>query len=115
MNEQNFETFSDADFFERFKYVELDGAPINLVGSTMRMMVRANAASATVFMELSTVNERILIDYFNTGIFTITIPLAELSNLSPGIYIHSLVMTRSDNFHELIWIGTLTHSVGPTR
>jgi hypothetical protein len=79
------------------------------------MMVRANAASATVFMEMSTVNERIVIDFLTTGVFSIRIPFSELSVLSAGVYVHSLIRTRPDSFKEQVWHGSLIHSIGPTR
>lgn len=108
-------TFSDCDFYRQFSYVTVAAAPIDLAGSTMRMMVRANANSATAFIDLSTVNERIMIDYLNPGSFTLHIPLSELAVLAAGVYVHSLIRTRPDNFKEQVWRGTLTHEIGPTR
>jgi hypothetical protein len=111
------ETFSDSDFYRLYKYVS-DATlltPVDLSGSSLRMMVRANAASATVFMEMSTLNERIIIDFLSPGVFSLRIPLSELSVLSAGVYVHSLIRTRPDSFKEQVWQGSLTHSIGPTR
>jgi hypothetical protein len=112
----NFQTYSDHDYSRTFILVKSDGvSPIALAGSSMQMMIRKTAESPTVLIELATANNRITMDFLTIGKFTIFIPVAELKDLTPGIYVHSLIRTDSDLIKHPVWRGTMTHSVGPTR
>jgi hypothetical protein len=115
----NINTYSDADFVGAFAYQQVGGAPIDLTGMALRMMVRRHAADATALIELSTANGLIEITDAPNGKFQITIPLSALSTLQAGDYEHSLIQTYSASTAPLtrddIWRGALTHAIGPTR
>ena len=111
----NITTFSDADFIRTFSYQTISGATIDLAGSSLDMMVRARADDATVYIDLSTANGGITIDYLTPGAFTVRIPFDKLNKLSAGEYVHSMIRQRADKIKETVWRGTLTHAIGPTR
>lgn len=109
-------TYTDDDFVESFQYQTSLGVPINLGTNTLRMHARLDAADSTVYIECSTANGNIVITNAAIGLFTLTIPLAILQNLDPGVYTHSLIMTDpSTKIRSDIWRGTITHAAGPTR
>jgi hypothetical protein len=111
----NIATFSDCDFIRTFVYKTIDGVSIDLAGSSFEMMVRARADDATVYIDLSTGNGLISIDFLTLGTFTVHIPQPDLEKLSAGEYVHSLIRKRPDKILEQVWRGTLTHAIGPTR
>lgn len=108
-------TFSDCDFIRTFRYQTIDGATIDLAGSSLDMMVRSRADDATVYIELSTGNGGVTIDYLTPGTFTVYIPIDKLGKLSAGSYVHSLIRKRPDQIKETVWRGALVHAIGPTR
>lgn len=89
---------------------------LDLTGSTLYLDVRANAADAyaPISIDSGTVGGIAITDAVN-GKFTVTLPIAALSKMNPGLYVHSLIRLRPDGLRELVWSGTLTHSTGPTR
>jgi hypothetical protein len=111
----NIITRSDSDFVRSFLYKTTEGTPIDLTGSKLEMMCRIKAHLPTVYLDLSTDNEKIELKPDISGEFKITIPVAELEILYAGEYVHSLIRLRPDLMREEIWHGTLTHTIGPTR
>lgn len=114
----NIETFSDCDFMQTFSFVTNSDTPepISLEGASLQMMVRKRASAAGVLAEMSTANGRITVDFEVVGQFTVRIPFSELSVLSEGDYVHSLIATWTvTGILEAIWRGVMIHSVGPTR
>lgn len=111
----NIITRSDSDFVRSFLYKTLDGAAIDLTGSKLEMMCRIKANLPTVYLDLSTDNQKIELKPDASGEFKITIRQAELEILYAGEYDHSLIRLRPDGMREEIWHGTLTHAIGPTR
>lgn len=122
----NMNTQSDADYVKAFMvHVSNDvGADYyyNFAGVTMNMMVRRLPTDAEVFVELSTnPGDGIMLsasnsatpDYLDT--INITIVRAQLALMPAGTYVHSLIMTRVDGYHDDIWRGNITHAIGPTR
>lgn len=105
----NIETFTECDFIQTFLYETNDledPVPIELAGYSLRMMVRENGASATALIDCSTANGRIIIDYDNIGQFILRIPFPELTVLTPGIYVHSLVAQYQDmSFNDTPGVG----------
>ncbi|MGY3130126.1 hypothetical protein ACVWZM_000808 [Bradyrhizobium sp. USDA 4501] len=111
----NIITRSDSDFVRSFLYKTIEGAAIDLTGSKLHMMVRTKAERPTVYLDLSTDNEKIEIAPGITGEFKVTIRQSELEILRSDEYVHSLIRTRPDEMLEEVWHGTLTHAIGPTR
>jgi hypothetical protein len=117
----NIATRSDADFVRTFLYqmIGSDGVtttPIDLTGSSLRMDLRGDLESATVFIELSTDSGNIVLMPDTSGQFTIYVYIDDFEQkLSPGDYVQSLIRTRPDELIEEIWHGIWTHSLGPTR
>jgi hypothetical protein len=110
----NISTFSDADYFRGFSYQQTDGTPIDLSDSTLRMGIRDNAADVTEVMLLTSENGGIVITDPPNGKFTVAITQAQLEQLPPGNYVHSLIRTVG-SLQLAIWYGSLTHAVGPSR
>jgi hypothetical protein len=98
------------------KWTRSAALPIDLTGSTLLMMVRADPAENYAPISLTSEGGNgITINDAVGGSFTITIPNATLGAMPAGDYVHSLVRVRPDGLRELIWNGKLTHSIGPTR
>lgn len=111
------ETYTDSDLVESYIYQTEAGAPIDLTGYSLRLMVRHRAADHTAEFECTTYNGRIWFNDATLGQFTLQIPLAVLSSLQPGSYVQSLIATAPEPslLRKDIWRGALLHSAGPTR
>jgi hypothetical protein len=107
-------TYSDADFYRGFIYQTTSGAPISLVGNTMRMGVRNNAADIAEVLLLTTENGGIILTDAANGLFTVSISQEQLEQLAPGTYDHSLIRIVG-NQQLAMWYGTLVHAAGPSR
>lgn len=121
----NLETFSDADFARAFKWKIGTGEDdyFDFTNHALAMMVRRNADDAEVFVSLESDSgglNGILFHEPEPGdtkitTFTIIIPRDHFQKMSPGEYVHSLILIRPDGLRDDIWRGTLTHAIGPTR
>ena len=113
----DFVTYTDTDTVQSFIYQTALGVAIPFATvDSLRMQVRSDPADSTVYLEFTTINGLIKITNYAGGAFTITMPIAKLSKLFPGIYQHSLVWTDGVTFLRTeIWRGSLTHAAGPTR
>jgi hypothetical protein len=106
---------NDADFYRVFQYVtESSGAPINMTGGTLEMMLRRHAEDVEALMRLATDTGEIVMTDPPNGFFTILIKQEDLERLDLGSYDHSLIMTQG-GFKTKIWNGTLVNNAGPTR
>ena len=106
-------TESDADYVQGFRYCDSNNVDIDLTGSTLSLMVRANPTDTQVWVSVASPSDGIVLT--GGGLFTLTLPIAALAKMPAGSYVHSLVRTRPDGIKELLWSGTLTHTIGPTR
>lgn len=99
------------------KWQQASAPPIDLTGSSLMMMARSPVDSNYAPISLtSDAGGGIVIDADpTTGAFDLTIPYATLAKVAPGQYAHSLIRLRPDGLRELVWNGTLTHAIGPTR
>lgn len=112
----NITTTSDADCYHGFAYQDALGNPIDISGSTLRMGVRKNPDDVNELMLLTTENGGLMITDAVNGAFTLWIKQADLLELAPDQYVHSLIRTLSGGVLQLqMWSGTLTHSAGPSR
>jgi hypothetical protein len=111
----NITTTSDADCYHGFAYQDTLGNPIDITGSTLRMGVRKNAEDIIELMLLTSENGGLMITDAVNGQFTLWIKQADLLELAPDTYVHSLIRTMSDGLQLQMWSGTLTHSAGPSR
>lgn len=90
--------------------------PRDLTGGTLLMMARSPAGDNYAPLSVTSVaSAGIEITDAANGKFTLTLPLSMLSKMPAGTYDHSLIFVRTDGLHELVWRGTLTHNIGPTR
>lgn len=111
----NFTTSSDADLEQSF-VLRANGSPVDLTGSTFRMMVRKTRDGNEVFVSLDSAGlGGITITNAVGGIIDLVIPKARLQRMAAGAYVHSMIRTRPDGIFEEVWHGHLTHKVGPTR
>jgi hypothetical protein len=106
---------NDADFYRVFQYVVVSsGAPIDITGATMEMMLRRHARDETAVLRLATdTGEIVLIDPVN-GMFTVLISQDALEHLGLGDFDHSNIMT-ANGLKIKIWSGLFTNNAGPTR
>jgi hypothetical protein len=110
----NINVYNDADFYRTFAYQTIGGAPIDLTGGAMEMMLRRHAADVSVLMRLATdTGEIVLIDPV-AGTFSVRITQAALERLDLGDYDHSNILTLYGN-KVRIWSGTLTNIAGASR
>src|SRR4029077_421526 len=85
---------NDADFYKIFQYKMASGAPINMTGASLEMMLRRHAADVEAVMRLATDSgEIVMVDPAN-GIFTVYIKQDELERLDLGKYDQSNIMTQ---------------------
>ena len=96
-----------ASYNKQFVYRDSAGALVDLTGITARMQVRPNIKSTTVLIELTTANNRIVIDG-PAGSVTINLTATETAEFDwrKGVYDLELV-TDADNADRFIY-GTLT-------
>lgn len=111
----NISVENDADFYRSFVYQTAAGVPINLTGSSMRMMLRKHAADATALLMLSTDGAGIVLTNAAAGQFTVLITQEQLEHLPLDDFDHSLIMTQPSGMQVKIWSGTLTNAPGPSR
>ena len=106
---------NDADFNRQFQYVQAsDNSPIDITGASLEMMLRANAADATVYLRLGSNTGEITISDPVNGLFAVYISQATLAQLALGTYDQSNIMTIGTQ-KTRIWSGTFTNNAGPTR
>jgi hypothetical protein len=106
---------NDADFYQLFQYVMVtSGAPINMTGASLEMMLRRHASDETAVLRLATdTGDFTLTDPIN-GFFTLRIGQDVLERLGLGSYDQSNIMTVG-GLKTRIWSGTLVNNPGPTR
>lgn len=110
----NISTENDADFYRGFQYQMASGAPVDITGVSMVMMLRRHAADKAAQLKLSTGSGEIVIQDASNGVFTIYIAQATLERLGEGDFDHSLVMTQS-GYKTSIWTGKFTNNPGASR
>ena len=105
---------NDADFYRTFVWQTVDGAPIDMTGMSLEMMLRRHASDETAVLRLATdTGEIVLIDPVN-GEFTLRIAQDTLVRLGLGDFDQSNIATRN-GFKVRIWSGALTNNAGATR
>jgi hypothetical protein len=111
----NITVTNDADFYRKFQYLmDTSGAPINMTGASLEMMLRRHAADVEALLRLATDTGEIVLINPALGLFTVLIRQDELERLGLGSFDHSNIMTQG-GLKTKIWSGTLTNNAGPTR
>jgi hypothetical protein len=106
---------NDADFYRAFQYVVSDtGAPIDITGGSMEMMLRRHAEDTEALLRLATDSGEIVITNAVQGQFTVKITQDVLERLGLGSFDHSNIMTLNA-LKIKVWSGTLINNAGPTR
>jgi hypothetical protein len=90
------------------------GAPINMSGASLEMMLRRHAEDVEALLRLATDTGEIVLTDPLHGLFTVMIRQDALARLGLGSFDHSNIMTQG-GLKTKIWSGTLTNSAGPTR
>lgn len=115
-------TFSDADFSMSFRWRLTDNPEtwFDFTGYKLILQVRKTADDEEVFVDLSSDNISEIDLYASDGEaalthFDINVSRAQMADMFPGEYVHSLIMVRSDDLREDIWRGKWLHDIGPTR
>jgi hypothetical protein len=115
MSTVNITVTNDADFYRAFQYVtSATGAPIDITGTSMEMMLRRHAEDVDALLRLGTDTGEIVLYDPAHGFFTVMIRQDTLERLGLGSYDHSLIMTQL-GLKIKIWDGTLVNNAGPTR
>jgi hypothetical protein len=110
----NIVVYNDADFYRTFVWQTLAGAPIDLTGTSLEMMLRRHASDETAVLRLGTdTGEIVLTDPVN-GQFTVRIAQDTLVRLGLGDFDHSNIATVTGDKIR-IWSGLLTNNAGATR
>ena len=109
----NFQSATNEDLRQAFKLTDSDGVPVNLTGAALRMELD-NLANSDV-VDASTANGRIVFTNASAGEFSLAVPAAVMSAISPGVYRHDLLLTRGDGSVQRVWEGTLTLNRGVTE
>ena len=110
----NITTYNDADFYRTFIWQTIVGAPIDLTGMTMEMMLRRRAADETALLRLATDTGEIAFTDPTNGQFTVRIAQETLERLGLGDFDQSNIATNN-TFKIRVWSGVLTNNAGPTR
>ena len=117
MTTVNIITENDADFYRTFIWQTTAGAPINMTGMSLEMMLRRHAEDNTALLRLATDTGEIkLIDPIH-GTFTIRIAQAILEVLGLGDFDQSNIATLAggSGYKTRVWSGTLTNNAGASR
>lgn len=110
---------NDADFYSIFQYVTTNpdgtiGAPVDMTGCSLEMMLRAVATDVTALLRLgSDTGDFVLMDQIN-GYFSLYVAQAVLVALPLGTYDQSNIMTLG-GLKTRIWSGSFVISAGATR
>jgi hypothetical protein len=110
----NITVFNDADFYRTFIWQTLAGAPIDLTGGTMEMMLRRRAEDQVAVMRLATDTKEIVFTDPVAGQFTVRVKQDDLERLGIGEFDQSNIFTRS-GYKVRVWSGTFINNAGPTR
>jgi hypothetical protein len=114
MTTVNITTQNDADFYRSFAWQTIAGAPIDLTGGVMEMMLRRHAKDEAAVLRLgSDTGEIVFTDPIN-GTFTLRITQDTLLHLGLGDFDHSNIFNRN-TYKVRVWTGLLTNNAGPTR
>jgi hypothetical protein len=105
---------NDADFYRTFIWQTIDGAPIDLTGGMLEMMLRRHAADDTALLRLGSDTGEIVFTDPMHGQFTVRISQATLVRLGLGDFDQSNIFSRG-GFKIRLWSGTLTNNAGATR
>jgi hypothetical protein len=95
-----------------------DGAfePTDLTGYTFQMHIRRQVDDLDTLMILNTANTRIGISGdASDGAIAIQVPDEEVQRITPGTYVHDIVMFDADGDPRRIAKGTVTVERGVTR
>jgi hypothetical protein len=111
----NITVTNDADFYRMFQYLQASGAPINLTGVQMEMMLRRHAEDDVALLHISTGTGEVVIVDAPNGFFSVRITQDVLVRLPLGDYEHSLIMTQTAGNKHRVWSGAFTNNAGPTR
>jgi hypothetical protein len=110
----NITVYNDADFYRTFVWQTVAGAPIDMTGGAMEMMLRRHAEDQIAEMRLGTDTGEIVFTNPTAGQFTVRITQAELERLALGEYEQSNIFTRGGN-KVRVWSGSLLNNAGATR
>jgi hypothetical protein len=110
----NINVENDADFYRAFSWQTIDGAPIDMTGGTMEMMLRRRASDQVALLRLATDTGEIVMTNPVNGAFTVRLSQYALERLGLGSFEHSNIFSRG-GYKVRIWTGTLTNNAGPTR
>jgi hypothetical protein len=105
---------NDADFYRTFVWQTIDGAPIDMTGGSLEMMLRRRAMDETALMRLGTDTGEIVMTDPIAGQFTVRIAQIDLERLGLGAFEQSNIFTRN-GYKVRIWSGTFTNNAGATR
>lgn len=92
----------------------INGVLVDVTGYTADMQVRTDVDSATVVVELSTANGRIVTGGTN-GTFTLTLTAAQTAALTAGSYVYDLEVTSTTGVVSKILRGSFTVDPEVTR
>jgi hypothetical protein len=92
----------------------LAGAPIDLTGTSLEMMLRRHASDETAVLRLGTDTGEIVITDAVNGEFTVRIAQDALVRLGLGDFDHSNIVTNGSS-KVRVWSGVLTNNAGATR
>jgi hypothetical protein len=105
---------NDADFYRTFIWQTIEGAPIDLTGGTLEMMLRRHAPDQAAVLRLATDTGEITFTDAVNGQFTVRIAQVELERLGLGDYDQSNIFSRN-GLKVRVWSGTFTNNAGATR
>lgn len=111
----NIMTENDADFYRTFIWQTIAGAPIDMTGMALEMMLRRRAEDVTAVLRLATDTREIVLTDPVNGKFTVLILQDTLAKLGLGDFDQSNIATYGNGRKVRIWSGTLTNNAGATR
>ena len=82
-----FEFRNNIDFIHTFKWIDENGDPVDLSGSTLRLHVKRKAEDPKPVLEMTTENNLAVVSLGETNVFTLKFPRYALS---PGTYVFDL-------------------------
>jgi hypothetical protein len=99
--------YNNRDYEQEFILNNSVGAPLNLTGYTLAFGIGTELKTVGTYLSSNASNKCIEITNAATGAFTLTLPVSVLRTLSPGTYIHDLILINPAGTREGIWSGQM--------
>lgn len=104
--------YNNRDYEQPFTLQNEDESPFDLTGSTISFGYGTDTKTLAVHTTGSAANKCVTVTDAVNGAFKLELPYSVLKTLTPGSYIHDLIVTDTGGHRVGIWNGTLVVKKG---